>query len=535
MTLLLPSFKRRSAIIMFIVLFGLLPAYLPAPVAAQSPCGMVEGISPPLASDEFRVVYPFGQPSSRFDGRYHAGEDWFGTRATTYGTPVQAIAKGRITYSAPWGWGRDKGVVIIEHALPDGTWWYSLYGHMEEVNGHTFPPVYTCVDEGDIIGAIGRPRPAPHLHFEIRNFGSDAPGPGYWSTNPIYSGWQNPAKFTANWQGWLHPAHRWHLALTEESGPQEPPIIREDGTAIIYEAGRLQAVTADGLVLWRYALQEDLDIARELPYQGQILVVDHSGIVQLWSLDGGFLEAWQISETAINTATAWEDLLIVQTGANELVAYGPDRAERWRVANIPQILEAHVAPQMMAVMSAQQQLTFLGLDGRIYSQATLRETGDLAPAPDGGFYVRSQSALWHVDNSGTWHRLAEAPRVVPRLSTLYSLPDGRFFLTTGQREQTLQAYDAQGQELWATSLPVAMTNQAFITLPEESGPLLLVDGSGQIVLVDPATGTTCQTMHVWGSRRGNAWAGLGPDGLLRLHLADQYLALDWETLRASCP
>ncbi|MFC1959868.1 peptidoglycan DD-metalloendopeptidase family protein [Chloroflexota bacterium] len=504
------------------------------PVAAQGPCGTVDSISPPLDPAEFRLAYPFGRPSSRFDGRYHAGDDWVKGRTTTYGAPVQAIAKGRITYSAPWGWGRDKGIVIIEHILPDGTWWYSLYGHMEEVNGHNFPPIHTCVDEGDIIGAIGRPRPAPHLHFEIRNFSPDAPGPGYWSTNPIYSGWRNPAKFIANWQGWLHPAYRWHAELTEESGPQEPAIMREDGAAIVFDDGRLKALTNGGQILWRYILPEDLDIVRVLPYQGQILVVDRTGIMQLWRIAGGFLETWQLPESAIDTAHVWEDMIVIHTAADELVAYGPDRAERWRVADIPQPLDLQNTRQMLAVMSSRQRLTFLGLDGRVYSTATLRGTGDLAPAPGGGFYVRTQTALWHVDNTGAWHRLAEAPTAQPHRSTLTSLPDGRFFLTDGQRDQTLYAYDSGGQQLWATPLPT-LKSKAFMLVPEPDGPLLLADGWGQIILVDPQTGTVCHEMSVWGSRRGNAWAGLGPDNILRLHISDQLLGLDWETLRASCP
>ncbi|MBN1963397.1 MAG: M23 family metallopeptidase, partial [Anaerolineae bacterium] len=145
----------------------------------------------------------YGLPSTRFDARYHAGDDWYGARGQTYGQPVQAIARGRVTYSAPWGWGRDKGVVIIEHAMPDGSTWYSLYGHMEEVGGVTFPALYSCVELGQVIGAVGHPRPAPHLHLEIRNFWPDTPGPGYYPVDPAVAGWTDPSRFIAEWRARL--------------------------------------------------------------------------------------------------------------------------------------------------------------------------------------------------------------------------------------------------------------------------------------------------------------------------------------------
>lgn len=526
-----PVTRLIRAVIVSALLLPLIGPAAPTPAYAQGPCGAVDSISPPLDSEQFHVVYRFGLPSSRYDGRYHAGDDWFGTRSTTYGAPVGAIARGRVTYSAPFGWGRDKGVVIVEHLMPDGTYWYSMYGHMEETDDLHFPAVYTCVDRGDILGVIGRPRPAPHLHLEIRNFWPDSPGPGYWSTDPTLSGWQNPSKFIANWDGWLNPAHRWHADITDENGPEWPAIIREDGVTIVYDDGRLKAITPTGQVLWRYIVNETLNVVGVLPYQDHILVAGYEGQMQLWSQEGGFVEAWQLPHRVNTTPLLWGDLLVVHTPENELIAYGPDRLERWRLADVARPKEVQVTDRLLAVHAIRNEMVFVGIDGVETSRVELRIPGDMAPAPDGGFYVRSQAALWHIQPDGTWHWLNDPPDTGRTQSAMTSLPDGRFFVYSGSRDGILYAYDATGQMTWALPLPI-LHNIPFLMTAGAS--LLLADGAGGIALVGVDSGAVCNQMSVWGSWRSDVWAGLGPDGVLRLHIADQVLGLDWTTFAGGC-
>ncbi len=503
----------------------------PAPSHAQGPCGVVDAIDFPVDPDHFFVVYPYGLPSSRFDGRYHAGEDWFSGRATTYGAPVRAIARGRVTYSEPLGWGRDKGVVIIEHLMPDGTLWYSLYGHMEEAEGAAFPSVYTCVNRGDVVGAIGRPRPAPHLHLEIRNFGPDSPGPGYWGTDPTLSGWRNPSKFIVNWQAWLNPAHRWHADIADETGPRWPGIIRADGGTIVYDDGRLKALNPSGQVLWRYILPEDLTVVGVLAEGDNVLVAGYDGRLQLWSQQGGFVEGWQLPHNINAAPLRWGDLLVVHTPEEQVIAYGPDRAERWRVPDVPYVVDMQATDQLLAVQAGRGTLAFIRPDGVVLGRATLRGAGDLAPAPDGGFYLRSRYSLWRVDPAGAWHWLNDAPDVTRGSSALHSLPDGRFYLFSGSRERILHAYDAQGQPRWSVPL-VELLGQPFILAGGEA--LLLADGFGAALVVGAESGALCSQARVWGWRAAGAWAGLGGDGVLRLHVADQVIGLDWASLAAGC-
>jgi murein DD-endopeptidase MepM/ murein hydrolase activator NlpD len=504
----------------------------PIPAAAQSPCGTVDAIDYPLDPARFHPVYAFGVASSRYDGRYHAGEDWFGGRASTYGTPVQAIARGRVTYSAPLGWGLDKGVVILEHLMPDGTWWYSLYGHMEALEGYPFPAVFTCVEQGAIIGAIGRPRPAPHLHLETRDFGSDSPGPGYWGTDPIYSGWQDPSKFIRNWQAWLNPAHAWHADMTDVSGPLYPAIIRADHATIVFDDNRLKALNPVGQVLWRYIMADTLTVVGVMPSADGILVADYGGIMQRWSLEGGFIEQWQLPSDTNTTAFTWLNLLIIHNATTqELIAYGPDRAERWRVPDVQRPVATAMTNQLLGIASIRGGLAIIGPDGRVYDRQTLPGTALLAPAPEGGLYARTENGLWRVDASGTWQALAATPPVQRASSAFSSLPDGRFFLYTGQTGRTLHAYDATGALLWQTALAGARGRSFLLA---EGGALVLADGQGTITVLNPASGAVCAELTTWGARAAGAWAGLGPDGILRVHLADQVLGLHFAALTSSC-
>jgi murein DD-endopeptidase MepM/ murein hydrolase activator NlpD len=162
---------------------------------AEENCLFAEKVDYPFDREAFQLTQAFGVPSPRHQGRYHTGEDWFAGRDQSEGLPVRAIAAGRVTYSYPLGWGRDGGVVIIEHIFPDGSIVYSQYGHMMETDAIKFPMRLSCVEAGQVIGAIGSARPAPHLHFEIKLEGKDSPGPGYSWQNPLDLGWRNPSRF----------------------------------------------------------------------------------------------------------------------------------------------------------------------------------------------------------------------------------------------------------------------------------------------------------------------------------------------------
>ena len=209
------SIRRRvSAIAGALAVAGVLGTSLttPTPIQAQSalaqtaPCGVVDAIDYPIdISDTLENRYDdFGLYRPRFGGN-HTGFDLAFNR---HGDPVYAAARGVVTYSDPEGWDTEKGVVIVEHTLPDGSIAYSLYGHMEQTDDIHFPPVGRCVELGDVVGVEGWPsRGLPHLHFEFRNFLPDDGGPGYVTDNPLLEGWYNPLDFIDTWRIRLQPGY----------------------------------------------------------------------------------------------------------------------------------------------------------------------------------------------------------------------------------------------------------------------------------------------------------------------------------------
>jgi murein DD-endopeptidase MepM/ murein hydrolase activator NlpD len=104
-----------------------------------------------------------------FKGVWHPGEDWNGKGGgnTDLGDPIHAIAHGVVVtakyFASSWG-----NVVLIRHALPDGSSVWSQYAHLNEIQ----------VTEGDVVnrgqqvGTLGKGAPKAnmkaHLHFELR-------------------------------------------------------------------------------------------------------------------------------------------------------------------------------------------------------------------------------------------------------------------------------------------------------------------------------------------------------------------------------
>lgn len=133
------------------------------------------------------------------DLEFHAAEDY----KRPAGTPVYAMADGRITFSGPaggYGW-----LIIIDHPQAN---LYSLYGHLSPSrwkleNG-------TDVKRGDLIAHLGDPDEnggsaesplEPHLHFGVRaGQMADYPSRGEWR---FMAGW---IRLCPQDLGWLQPS-----------------------------------------------------------------------------------------------------------------------------------------------------------------------------------------------------------------------------------------------------------------------------------------------------------------------------------------
>lgn len=518
--------RARVSLIVSLLVAGL---SLAAPaLRAQGDCGLVAAVQPPVDAAVFRLVQRFGVPSPRHQGRYHTGEDWYGGRGASYGQPVRAIAAGRVTYSSPTGWGRDGGVVIIEHTLPDGSVMYSQYGHMQDASGYPFPLRYSCVRMGDVIGGVGDVRPAPHLHFEMRVNQPDVPGPGYTWADPTTLGWRPPSATLANWAGWLHPAHRWHLELGAAGAP--PPAVLDDNSLIVVDGDRVRRITPDGRVLWRLSL--DRPAVGVMARAGQPVIIYADGSVQAVGLDGAPLERWALNEPLRAIFEAGGQRL-AQTAAGALIGLSGDlRAIVWRLEGLPPITRVAAAPGVIGALTADSALLTLSADGRLLDRAQLREPAVLAAAPDGGLLAYTRTGLWRIDAAGVWAPLLvdQAP---PGGAGAAALQDaqGNLILYGVTDVPALRAYRPDGTPLWTTPTPLIRGQMALF----QRGPLLqLVSGGGDLVIARAADGALCGQVSLHGDGRAPAWSQVGSDGILRLMVGAQIAAYDWAALGQGC-
>jgi len=507
----------------FLVACTLVFSYRPS-TAQTSQCSLADSVNYPIDTTVFSLVQDFGVASQRHQGRYHTGEDW-SIGSSSLAQPVRAAASGRVTYTAPTGWGRDGGVIIIEHTFPDGTIAYSQYGHIMQTESVVFPPRYACVQAGDIIAVIGDVRPAPHLHFEIRINQPDNPGAGYTREDPSALGFRRPAQFVANHQAWLNPAHRWHT-LVDTFGPAVPPLLLEDNSMIVIDGDLLRGIGANGGVAWRVSAGgQAVNISgfQLNPYitltDGTITRIDYTGIAQ---------ESYSLDFTPDRPPLEVDDSLVYHTSDNALVALTPDRrALLWRSEGIPPFKQAYVTPDLIALVMEDDTLRLLSTNGEQIDVADLRDGASFATAPDGRLLAYTQGGLWAIDSAGAWSEyLPDAP-AGGRSSAVVSLPDGRLYLLDGQN---LYAY-AQNQPVWQARLPLDITGRAEMTYL--NGALLIVSSGGQIVVAGE-NGGFCGFTRIYGDDRANLWYNVGNDGTLRVAVGNQYLGLDWARFAGSC-
>lgn len=121
----------------------------------------------PLPAGTWVKTSPFGprvDPITR-QSSFHAGTDY----AAPLGTPILAIAAGRVTVAGPAaGYGN---LIVIEHNI-GGQVVASAYGHEERL----YVKVGDLVTAGQHIADVGTEghSTGPHLHFEIRPGGTNA-------------------------------------------------------------------------------------------------------------------------------------------------------------------------------------------------------------------------------------------------------------------------------------------------------------------------------------------------------------------------
>lgn len=519
-------------LVMVVLALVIAPQAGPLHAQEEPPCGVASVVTMPIDTSAYRLAQDFAVASPRHQGRYHTGEDWIAGPGETLGQPVRAIGDGRVTFSSPIGWGRDGGVIIIEHTLPDGSLIYSQYGHIAERDDITFPARLSCVGAGDVIAAIGDARPAPHLHFEIRVNQPDIPGPGYTRENPASLGWRRPSQVVTNLQAYAHPAHAWHY--TGESLLAAPPLVLADTSMLALDGSVLRGVTYDGRVLWRVRL-ETAAVEVAASQGGRYLVYSDGTVSRIG--DQGATE----SQVTLDFRPAGPPLLLpdgrpvypTQDGA--LVALNPTRdAIDWRLDDVPRIRHMHVGANLIALVTAdERRILFVNPAGERVSEAALRSGAALATSRNGDLIVYSAGGLWRVNADGAWSlALPDAEPALPPgggASAVTIGDDGSLILTDGT---ALYAYDDAGVLLWETGLPQPLAGLGDLTL--HFGAVLVTSSRGHIVVADQTTGRVCGFTRIYGDDRAAPWHDLGDDGVLRVAGAGSVIGLDWLDFAGPC-
>ncbi len=514
-----------------------------------APCGIVDvfdfPIAPPDAATVSRGGGDFGRFRSRYD-KFHAGEDWGAPAGhPNLGEPVYSIGHGRVMYAHPEGWGRDKGVIIIEHVLPDGNIIYSFYGHLDppsvEINAGE------CVRRGEKIANIGKPRTSPHLHFEIRTHMPFQPGPGYWPEDPTTAGWLPPSKIVWNQRMAAQPNVAWIRPLPEDdhfigtlndeqmvwmTNNTLQTINLSDGRAVAMpwprvededegrsdalvwpDASRLYTVDDRGH-LFQYANVAEEDTAvpdYELQWE---LDLESRGLPILRQLPGGGV--------------------LVTTRAT-LRGISPDGEVLW---------EADVVERPSSWAQSDEQIVFTtrGDDGaawQISGDDPPQKIVDITGIPvltEDKVWIYAQNDLYQLDLADEAHTAVSVytfPNALFARSGMVALPDGGVLLAHSDRfDQRLLAFNGDGSLRWDRSVAELRMGNSQL-LQRDGRPYLVTwqSNGSNTTLVDvyELEMETAVLNHIFsgGTRSGsfNSWALTPNDSQLLLSVNDSLIAI----------
>jgi hypothetical protein len=494
-------------------------------VDAQVTCPAVDRVVPPVDMSLFSNVQDYGVRSPRHDGRYHTGEDWALTEANAVGQPVRAMANGIVTYAYDQGWGRDGGVVILEHTMPDDSTIYSVYGHLMQTQSAPFPMGVACVSAGDVIGAIADARPAPHLHFEIRARNGRSPGQGYTWAYPDESGHRHPSRFLQNWTARLDRSVGWVANLRPTNGYHTPPVILSDNSLLIANGSQVVRLLPDGRQLWREQL--DVPIASIIGFQGASYVYTTDGRIQQMDAEGELIDSIRTDVAITGSPFVLDDLLVFSAGGNGLVAYDRRlRAVQWQTSGLPIFREAWVGSQVIGFRTHSGTLMTTSRSGETVLDEARLGTGSVMVNADGALLVYSSGGLWQITADGNWQL---APYNVPlptEHGAIAAASEGDWLLYDGVN---IRRYGGNGVEQWAYPMPA--TNGAA-ALAEVDGRALLYTANGDIAVVSPL-GRRCY-IKVWAGHDAYLWHNLGDDGTLRVMIGSTVTGLNWQRFSRDC-
>ncbi|NLX08054.1 MAG: PQQ-binding-like beta-propeller repeat protein [Chloroflexi bacterium] len=479
---------------------------------ASAPCGYVEGFDFPVP--DFNTERPdFGIYRARWGGRHTGIDVAFGQA----GSPVRAAARGHVTYSDIEGWDTEKGVVVIQHTFPNGLQINTLYGHMEERDGYNFPPMGTCVERGDIVGAIGEPSQSrPHLHYEVRTRYRHEGGPGYTDISPLELGWLHPVDFTYLARIMIEPAYIGHFSLLEH--PTLPPLRLSTGGYVFAQSARLLGLTAAGQTLWQFDTLGSITGLLELP-GGRVLASTSENQVLILN-NGQFETLWQSPHALASPPVRLGNAIVFVTGGQTLAAFTPEGSPLWETPPLPGRVTRHaISGDRLALGTLGGALWVVDAAGTVLAQQTYPAAALPFAAPDGGFFVLSGSTVTRLDTALSAVPLLKTPHTFTSAAVLLYDPAGTLYLYTGEG-RSLYAYAPDGALKWIAYMPGSHLRPPHLSIGSGQA-LYVLTTDAQLLAYDTGDGRLLAQQALYnGGVDGVAsarWLEVEPDNTVRFN------------------
>ncbi|MCB8949827.1 MAG: M23 family metallopeptidase [Ardenticatenaceae bacterium] len=444
-------------------------------------CGFVDlfdfPIDPPDAANVGRGGGDFGIFRDRYD-KFHAGEDWGGPgNRPNLGTPVYSIGHGLVTYAQPLGWGRDQGVLIVQHTFANGRIILSFYGHLDPDSVVLNPG--DCVQRGDLVGLIGQPRGFPHLHFEVRTQAPYQTLTGYWPEDP-------------RTQGWLWPSQEvWAARVAAVPGVVWARSFADRGTQLIGPLNETESLMLEGDQLHRLNMsngrsnliefgREQIDAALHQPdSQLLILAERNNNLLAAYSWPN-LIQQWEMALPITSAPTLLSlpggDLLVVTRSS--MTAVSSTGTILWSESLNSPLLDWHLSDDALY-------LTTDGNNGRLWrvqsSQAEMiAELGGKIAPHSNGLWLYQREGLYQIDfgDAPTANLVYPLSSGALNRGDLLALPDGSLLLAHADfADRRLLQFDENGRLTWERSYRAEISGDVTLHLVNGQ-PHLAASSSG---------------------------------------------------------
>jgi murein DD-endopeptidase MepM/ murein hydrolase activator NlpD len=500
--------------------------------AFNAPCGFVDTLDFPLDpphGNEASGGSDFGTYRQRYE-KYHAGEDWGLRNVSNFGQPVYSIGHGQVTYAQPNGWGLDKGVIVIRHVFPNGRYILSFYGHLD-------PPSVSlktgdCVERGDKIAEIGRPRTPPHLHFEIRLHLPNSTGHGYWSIDPTLAGWLSPSQTIHDHRVVVSPGVQW---TSSYAGGEINFSGTYTETVLIVQNENIAALdSSSGKIQWQQTYGEASVAAVLDPDSRLFYHLDQMGLLSAHDITDPATAIWQTESGALTSA----ELIAPPTGGvivtdrRQTTAYSRSGNQLWQ-------LETKTAPSSWTTFQDMTILTIVG-ERPIWSVKNNEQpqnwewkiNGHLITAGN-QTYLYAEEGIYQLDvENQTGIRVFQLPKGRLNLGRFSPLPNGEMILYHVDGDRRLMALNTDGTIHWERSTLNVLPRDVELTIQGGLVYLLSIDkgASGNEVRLFNVDMETGDLTHIFtgGTRLGysrSTWIKPVKDDLLLINIGGGPLAL----------